>query len=479
MFSERTEDQVEKFLAMAPSGPSTGTTPGLRVFYVSQIEAGDLLALFVAGCAALFLIGPGAYWLYSSLQPSPPSWQLLHRALGLLALLSLAWVLFLYSLAFSRNAHSYDVQEKEITVIDREAAPGNIFIGDFSRWGLRGLAAHWTAEKLHYPLRRMGDRLPEIHFMTYQLAMFLVAVVPLLVVTGRGLRSGTHLIFWLLWSTLVYAPLTYWTQGGGWLAECIDSGSAVSLHMAVGFTALGLMLLAPASQDMPPGQRKADPAATASRLAIGGLLFVAGSVLLAGSRAIVLHPSSTFDLLNVFLSAGVGLLAWMGLQHRDGRSNPTDCVFGAVSGIAAIAAGCSSVSPGCAIIIAAIGTIGSYTVLYSAKADAVPERSVAWRLFAVHGVSALLGLVLVGVFASADVAGAGISGRPVVGLIGGNLEQWRVQVLTGAAAALVALAAGYLLPQLCNLLGLLFTNRTAPRPTVSEARVDEPLATAK
>src|SRR5688500_5256345 len=87
LFSERTEDQVEQFLEMAPAEASSGAKPGLRVFTISNIEPADLIALFVASCASLFLVAPGAFMLYSSLERSAVTLELVGKGIAVLAVL--------------------------------------------------------------------------------------------------------------------------------------------------------------------------------------------------------------------------------------------------------------------------------------------------------------------------------------------------------------------------------------------------------
>ena len=231
LLSDRSEDQVEKFLANVPSTESHGPKPGLRVWTSSQFQADDLIVAMLASCIVLCLMAPGTYVFYTSLQGSSLNLESLGKGMSLLCFLALAWVLFIYSLAFSRNAHSYDVLDKEIEVKDRETAPGNVFIGELTNSGLGGLASQWAGGIVRHPLRRMGDRIPHSLFMTLQTMIYLQAIVPLLVVAGKGIGAWPSIPFWLMWSACVYAPLCYWIQGGGWLAECLDAGGAIPVHI--------------------------------------------------------------------------------------------------------------------------------------------------------------------------------------------------------------------------------------------------------
>lgn len=470
LLSERTHEQVEQFLAQAPPEEKTSGKPGLRVFTISQVEPAALLAVLIAGCASLFLVAPGAFLIYAAVERRSISGEQLRSSAAVLAVMSLAWILLLYSLAFTRNAHSYDVLEKEIEVVDRATAPGSIFMGDLSRAGLRGMSSHWTAGRVRHPLRRLEDPIPEIHFMTFQLTIFLQAIVPLLVVTTRSLRSWNHFFFWLLWSAIVFAPVTYWTQGGGWLAECVDAGSTVPLHICVGFTALGLMLFQGRTASLTDTSTTGNAATRLDYLVMGASLFLSGSLLLAGGRSLAFYPWATSGWLNVILATCAGLLTWMLLDQRLGNRDRSAPLFGAVSGITAIAAGHSSVSPGFAIALALAASLGSYAVLHSWKSRL---SRAAWRLFAVHGVSAFIGLVLTGVLATPDVAGVDSSGRPIVGLISGNPDLWRVQLLAGSLAAGISLAAGMFLPTILSRIERLLARDETAEKTTRDVETDQ------
>lgn len=446
LLSDRTEDQVAEFLSMAPGGESYGPKPDLRIYTESSFAAGAMLAVMLASVACLFLAAPGAFLFYSAVSGQPHDVEQLGKSLALLALLSLVWTGLLYSLAFSRNAHSYDVQSAEIEVLERETAPGSIFIGDLRYAGLRETTSSWAGGLVRHPLYRMGAAIPHALFITLQTALLLQAVVPMLWLSDPRIRGWAAVPFWLLWAACVYTPLTYWTQGGGWLAECLDAGSTVPVHIAVGFTALGL------SCWPPRGQSPEASASNSIALPIGAVLFFAGSLLLMGGRSVVLHPWPTSEILNGLLAGCAGLLlstAWLL------RGDPADwrlAPVGLLAGLIAVLPGSASVSPTSAVVI---GGCGAGACLLALSRGPAARWETGWMIFAIHGVSGLLGLLLAGVFATADVAGADVQGNPITGLIYGNVEPLRVQFLTGGLAAVLAVTGGLVLPRVANLIGWL------------------------
>jgi Amt family ammonium transporter len=445
LFSERTEDQVARLLANAPPGEDDGSQTGLKVFRSDRFSTGHQLAFLIASCACLCLIAPGSLMIFSAVQGAGHAsmQEKISQVVVTLGLLSLSWILFVYSIAFSRNAHSYDIQQHEIQVLDRASAPGNLFIGDLNNWGMRGLLSEWGGEFVSHPMRRAGDSIPHSLFMTFQMMLFLQAVAPLLAIFSGSLKGWTAFPLWLLWSVFVYSPLCYWTLGGGWLADCEDAGATVPLHIAVGFTALGLSFFKQRLTE------SIQPSAGQSLLPTGGLLFLGGSLLVAGCRSVSSAPWPTLDLLNVFLGGVVGVLIWLLAAQRSHHMLAIDWPLGMISGIVSVTAGCASMPPTSAIIVGVVGVVACCLVLNTRRS----RPTVYWLLFATYGVSGVVGLTLAGVFSSPDIGGADIAGRPIVGLIAGDLELLRVQLLTAAVSAMLAFGGGLVLPHIAAAIG--------------------------
>jgi len=444
MVSDRDEDQVERFLANVPQSESQAPIPGLMVWQSDDFSSGDILAVVIASCVALCLIAPGAYVFYSALQGASLNLESLGKSVSLLCMLAIAWVLLFYSLAYSRNAHTYGVIDREVQVVDRKIAPGNVLIGEPTHSAFGGLGSSWGAGVVRHPLRRLGDRVPHILFMTFQMMIYLQAVVPLCLVASKGIGEWSAIPFWLLWSVGVYVPLCYWTQGGGWLAECVDASGTIPVHLAIGFTSLGLWWI------KMPSNSLVETASHPTGLVTGLLMWISGMLVLSGCRTL-LDPGWTPDLTNYFLAGCMGHLTWAGLQFKaSGNRGSLLWLFGPITGMVAVSSGSASVAPEFAIVIGCLGSLAARMTLFWKRGEAV---SLLWLVFAVHGVSALSGLILTGVFASVEVAGNDIAGKAIVGLLHGNIELLRVQFLTGSVSAMVAFVGGMLIWQVSRFFG--------------------------
>ena len=304
----------------------------------------------------------------------------LGKSVSLLCILAMAWVLLFYSLAYSRNAHTYGVLEREVDVMDRNLAPGNVFVGELTHSAFGSMGSSWGAGVVRHPLRRLGDRVPHVLFMTFQMMVYLQAVVPLCVVASKGIGEWSAIPFWLLWSVGVYVPLCYWTQGGGWLAECVDASSVIPVHLAIGFTAFGLWWI------KMPSNALVEKASHPTGLVTGWLLWIAGMLVLAGCRSLM-GPGWTPDLPNFILAGCMGHLTWAGFQFKaSGNRGSLLWLYGPITGMVAVSSGSASVSPEFAIVIGFLGSLAARTTLFIKRDGPV---SLLWLVFSVHGVSAL------------------------------------------------------------------------------------------
>ena len=234
-----TVNEVEILLEKAPS-TQTGELPGLRRFSSSTFDTGSVTLTLLGAFAAVLLAAPGLAIFYCGLSNSDHRTQTLIQYLFLAAVMSLAWVLWIYSLAFSRNENSFDIDKREIFTSEKQYQKGNRFIGGFEHTALTGFDSNLQDDLPRYPLRRVGDKIPHLLFMAFEMTLFIAAAAPLVVLLPRrwGLPGAT--IFFVLWGTVVYAPIAYWIWGGGWHAVALDSAGGIVTHLTVGCSSLAL-----------------------------------------------------------------------------------------------------------------------------------------------------------------------------------------------------------------------------------------------
>ena len=142
------------------------------------MDSGHTAWMLVA-TALVFFMTPGLAFFYGGLVRAKNLVNTIMMSFMSIAIVSIVWVLWGYSLAFGT---------------------GNAFIGDFSHLGLSGVS--FTSSE--------GDDIPPLLFVAFQM-MF--AVITPALITGafaERFKFSTYLIFLVIWSTLVYSPITHW-----------------------------------------------------------------------------------------------------------------------------------------------------------------------------------------------------------------------------------------------------------------------------
>jgi Amt family ammonium transporter len=360
------------------------------------------------------LMTPALGFFYGGLVNRKNVLSTLMHSFFILALISVVWVLWGYTLALGPDK-------------------GGI-IGGLDHIGLRGINPGDVME---------GYGIPVYAFVSFQ--MMFAAITPALI-TGafaERKRFKAFVVFSILWSTLVYAPLAHWVWGGGWLAElgAIDFAGGTVIHISSGVAALVAAMYLGRRKSF--GTKETDPHNLTLTVLGAGLLwfgwfgFNAGSALSAGTQA-----ASAFLVTNV--AAAMGALTWMTVSWmRHGHPSVLGAAAGAIAGLVGITPAAGFVGPASAIVIGfGAGVLCFFTV------DLLKQRlkiDDALDVFAVHGVGGIWGAIATGLFA--DEAFGGVDG-----LFFGNPEQLWYQIVATAAAIVFAAAMTYIILKAIDLV---------------------------
>jgi Amt family ammonium transporter len=357
----------------------------------AQINAGDTAWVLISSALVLMMIVPGLALFYGGLVRRKNVLGTLMQSFILLAMISVQWVLWGYSIAFGPDV-------------------GQV-VGSLQYIGLAGVGA----EPGPY-----ADTIPHLAFMMFQ-GMF-AAITPALI-TGafaERMRFKAFLLFSLLWSILVYDPLAHWVWGGGWIGTmgALDFAGGTVVHISSGVSALVCACLL--------GRRRGWPheymaphnlpftVTGAALLWVGWFGFNAGSALAANGTA-----ANAFVTTNT--ASASAALAWMFLEWKH-RNKPTvlGVATGAVAGLVAITPGAGFVGPLSAMIIGAVaGLICYMAVVWKTRLGYDDSLDVV----GVHGVGGTWGALATGLFASAAIGGTD-------GLFFGNAAQMVPQIVS-------------------------------------------------
>ena len=349
------------------------------------MDSGNTAWMIAASALVLFMT-PGLAFFYGGLVRNRNVISTLMYCFMAMAVVSVVWVLWGYSLAFG---------------------DGNEFIGDFSVLGLEGLA---------------GD---DLLFATFQM-MF--AIITPALITGaivERFKFTTYLIFLVLWVSLVYAPICHWVwAGNGWIlglndgAGALDFAGGTVVHINAGVAAIAAAVLVGKRRNPAPEPHNVPYVVLgAAILWFGWFGFNAGSGLAADALAV-----NAFLVTNV--AAATAALTWGVLSHiQTGRISAIGVATGAVAGLVAITPASGFVGVmGSLAVGAGAGLFCYFAVLLRAKTNVDDALEVA----AVHGVGGLWGALATGIFAAAAV-------NDVDGLIAGNGEVMINQIIAVAA----------------------------------------------
>jgi Amt family ammonium transporter len=242
-------------------------------------------------------------------------------------------------------------------------------------------------------------------------------------------KFASYLIYSVFITAVIYPISGHWIWGGGWLAELkfVDFAGSTVVHSVGGWAAMmGAIILGPRlGKYGPDGKPRAIMGHNIPLAALGVFILWFGWFgFNAGSTTAGDNISIAFIAVNTNLAAAAGAIAAMiTIWIKSGKPDVSMSLNGALAGLVAITAGCSSVSPMSSIWIGLIA--GVVVVLAVEFFDFVLKIDDPVGAISVHGVCGALGTLLVGFFAEAQYAGEGINGL----LYGGGMGLLGVQAL--------------------------------------------------
>jgi len=239
------------------------------------------------------------------------------------------------------------------------------------------------------------------------------AIITPALITGafaERFKFTTYLVFLVIWSTVVYSPITHWVWGGGWISEvgALDFAGGTVIHINAGMAAIAAAFLVGKRRN--PGlQPNNAPYVVlgAAILWLGWFGFNAGSALAADHYAV-----NAFLVTNV--AAATAALTWgIVSQIKTGKMGAVGVATGAVAGLVAITPAAGAVGVMGSI---AIGLGAGIICFYGVELMHRTGLDDALDVFAVHGIGGIWGALATGIFTVSAIAG-------VPGLLEGSADQ--------------------------------------------------------
>jgi Amt family ammonium transporter len=337
-------------------------------------------AWMLIATAMVMIMTPTLAFFYGGLVRKKNILSVLMQTMVILAVISLQWVLFGYSLAFGPDKWG--------------------IIGGLDWIGLSGVG---TAPSPDY-----GSTIPHQLFMMFQ--MMFAVITPALMVGAfaERIKFSGFIVFIVLWSTLIYDPMAHWVWGkGGWLFDkgALDFAGGTVIHITAGISALVMSILIGKRDGIDGGRSPHNlpfSVLGAGFLWFGWFGFNAGSALGVGSVTV-----SAF--VNTNTAAAAGAVTWMIIDWMNHRV-PTmlGVITGIVAGLVAITPAAGFVTPMASIVIGAGGSVLGFLFVSYVKPKFGYDDSL--DVFGVHGICGIFGAIATGFFATKTINPAGNDG---------------------------------------------------------------------
>lgn len=379
----------------------------------SKVDTGDT-AWVLASAALVMLMVPAVGLFYGGMVRKKNALSTIMFSFVILALISVQWVLFGYTLSFGPDI-------------------GGI-IGGLDWLGLSGVG--------QAPNTDYAATIPALAFMIFQ-AMF--AIITVALITGafvERIKFSAFMVFALLWATLVYDPIAHWVWGtGGWLRNmgALDFAGGTVVHVSSGVSALAIALVIGARKGF--GKHPMEPHNIPMSV-IGAVLLWFGWFGFNGGSAVASNglAASAFVVTNT--AAGAAALMWTLLSWYNKRPSVIGTATGAVVGLVAITPASGFVTPLAAIVIGAVAAVFSYYAMLFRMKRNVDESLDVW---ACHGIGGTWGAIATGIFATTAVNAAGS------GLIDGNAGQVVTQITAVAVTWIYAFVVTFILAKVIDV----------------------------
>jgi ammonium transporter, Amt family len=379
------------FVALLPHSSTPAPAGG-------AINSGDVAWMLTAS-ALVLLMTPGLSFFYGGMVGLKNVVSTMLQSVVALGVISLVWVLVGFSLAFGDSF-------------------GGLIGNPMTYFMFDGVG-----EATHPAL---SATVPLLIFALFQLKF---AIITPALITGsfaERVRFSSYLLFIVLFSIFIYAPLAHWTwHPDGFLRKwgVLDFAGGTVVHMSAGWAALaGALILGRRKSHM--SNEIASPANVPFVILGTGMLwfgwfgFNAGSALAANGTAAV-----AFGTTNT--ASAAAMLGWMFFDWMRGRKpSALGACIGAVVGLVAITPAAGYVSIRESIVIGLFASVVSNMAAHWKSKSTLDDTL---DVFPCHGVGGMVGLIATGIFAKD------------VGLLHGNAPAAGSPIPTTFLAHLLAL----------------------------------------
>ena len=368
-----------------------------------KLDTGDTAWMLTATALVLLMTIPGVALLYGGMVRKKNVLATVMQIFAITCLITIVWMAVGYSLAFG------------------DGGSLNAYVGGLSKVMLK-----------HMGVGTLNGTIPESVFVIFQLTFAIIT--PALIVGSLADRMKFSALLWFvgLWSIVVYAPITHWVWGGGFLGTLgmLDFAGGTVVHINAGIAGLVAALMLGKRSGY--GLENMAPHNLTLSVIGAALLWVGWFGFNAGS-AVAANGTAGMAMAVTQIATAAAALSWMFVEWAlRGKPSVLGIVSGAVAGLVAITPASGYVGPMGALAVGIAGGVVCCWAATTLKQKLDYDDSL--DCFGIHGIGGIVGALLTGVFAVKAVGGT-------AGVLEGNPGQLWIQ-FQGILATIVWCAIG-------------------------------------
>lgn len=337
----------------------------------AKLDTGDTAWILISTALVLLMTIPGLALFYGGMIRKKNVLSTMAYSLSAALVVSLVWVIVGYSLAFDA---------------------GNAFIGGLSKTMLSGI----TTDALQ-------GTIPEILFVIFQMTFAIITAAIISGSVAERMKFGAFVAFISVWIIVVYAPITHWVWGGGWLGSdgALDFAGGTVVHINSGVA--GLVAAYMLGKRIGLGKESMAPH-NLTLSVVGASLVWVGWFGFNGGSALGANGSAGYALVTTQVAAAAAGVAWAVVEKLiRGKASVLGLASGTVAGLVVITPAAGYVTVGGALVMGLIGSVVCFWGITSLKR--LLKADDALDAFGLHAVGGIAGAILTAVFASPFIMG--------------------------------------------------------------------------
>src|SRR5690554_4005192 len=335
------------------------------------LDTGDTAWILVSTALVLLMTIPGLALFYGGMVRKKNVLNTMAYSFVAAAVVSIAWVAVGYSLAFGE---------------------GNAFIGGLDKVMLAGIVTD-----------ALSGSIPEILFVIFQMTFAIITVAIISGSIAERMKFGAFVAFIAIWVVVVYAPITHWVWGGGWLGNdgALDFAGGTVVHINSGVA--GLVAAYMLGKRMGLGRESMAPH-NLTLTVVGASLLWVGWFGFNGGSALGANGSAGYALIVTQVAAAAAAISWLITEKLvRGKASVLGGASGAVAGLVVITPAAGFVTVGGALAMGLIGGVVCFWGITALKRTLKADDSL--DAFGLHNVDGIVGAILTAFFASEFIMG--------------------------------------------------------------------------